>query len=92
MNQTKFNTQPELSSVEIKFLPKLNSLLSETSNFCFLKAEVMPSMRVHHVPHDTWVCIEKESGKVFSAYCTCFAGYVILPIINYNSFSKPEYR
>ena len=43
--------------------------------YCFLKTKCRPSFAVHDEPHDVWVCIQKETGSVESAFCTCFAGY-----------------
>ena len=42
--------------------------------YCFLKSKCIPSQRINNVPHDTWVLINKETGSIISAYCTCFAG------------------
>ena len=48
--------------------------ISTNSKFCFLRAKCTPSMRVNNVPHEAWVCINKVSGGIQCAYCTCFAG------------------
>lgn len=48
------------------------------SQFCFVKAEYTPSQRVTSAAHTAWVCLIKSSGKIQSAYCTCFAGYVLV--------------
>ncbi|KAJ8030935.1 hypothetical protein HOLleu_27485 [Holothuria leucospilota] len=44
------------------------------SPVCYVKANCTPSQAIKNVPHTAWVALSKESGKVFSAYCTCFAG------------------
>eukprot|EP00794_Sanderia_malayensis_P004122 gene4122-4676_t len=38
------------------------------------KSESTPSQGINNIPHKIWVAIEKKSGTVKSAYCTCFAG------------------
>ena len=43
-------------------------------NYCFLKAECTPSMKINDVPHIVWICAKKESGEIHSAFCTCTAG------------------
>ena len=50
--------------------------ITPDSTYCFLKANCTPSMKISHDPHKVWVCIEKKTGKVCSAYCSYFAGYV----------------
>lgn len=41
---------------------------------CFLKSDCKHSNRVNDPPHNIWIKIEKESGNICSAYCTCVAG------------------
>ena len=48
--------------------------LTEDSLYCFLKARCRPSQRLSDLPHDVWICIQKKSGAIQSAYCSCFAG------------------
>ena len=48
--------------------------ITPDSKFCFLRAKCTPSQRVRDIPHSVWVAIEKASGSVQSAHCTCFAG------------------
>lgn len=48
--------------------------ISTTSNYCFIKSKCTPSQRINDVPHELWICIEKDTGKIHSAYCSCFAG------------------
>nr|XP_054759987.1 uncharacterized protein LOC129266168 [Lytechinus pictus] len=43
--------------------------------FCFLKAKCRPSQRIRDTPWNVWVSINKKTGWVQSAYCTCFAGF-----------------
>lgn len=50
--------------------------VNSSSKYCFLKSESTPSQNINNVPHRIWVCAEKLTGTVVSAYCTCFAGYV----------------
>ncbi|CAC5421812.1 unnamed protein product [Mytilus coruscus] len=48
--------------------------IDNNSPYCFLKAECTASQRITDVPHTTWVLVEKASGEIQTAYCTCFAG------------------
>ena len=48
--------------------------ISDRSKYCYLRAESLPSMRINMPPHKIWVMVEKVSGAVKNAYCTCFAG------------------
>ncbi|CAC5423746.1 unnamed protein product [Mytilus coruscus] len=48
--------------------------IDNNSPYCFLKAECTASQRINDVPHTTWVLLEKVSGEIQTAYCTCFAG------------------
>ena len=48
--------------------------IAPDSQFCFLKAQCTPSMDIAQPPHQLWGCIDKKTGKVESAYCSCFAG------------------
>lgn len=41
---------------------------------CLLRAKCTPSQRLSDTDHDVWACIDKESGDVKAAYCTCTAG------------------
>ena len=50
--------------------------ISESSELCFLKTSSTPSQKVTAVPHKVWILADKKSGRINSAYCTCFAGYV----------------
>ena len=48
--------------------------ISCESAYCFLRSESTPSQNINNVAHKLWVLVEKASGHVESAYCTCFAG------------------
>ena len=48
--------------------------ISDQSPYCFMMTKCKPSLNVHDEPHDVWVCIKKDTGRIHSAYCTCFAG------------------
>ncbi|XP_076076008.1 uncharacterized protein LOC143046832 [Mytilus galloprovincialis] len=50
--------------------------IDSNSPYCFLKAECTASQRINDVPHTAWVLLEKISGEIQTAYCSCFAGYV----------------
>ena len=43
-------------------------------NYCFLKAECTPSMKINDGPNIVWICAKKESGEIHSTFCTCTAG------------------
>ena len=48
--------------------------INPTSFHCILKSKSTPSQKVNNIPHDIWLCVEKKTGTVASAYCSCFAG------------------
>ena len=48
--------------------------ITQSSKYCLLKSETTPSQSINNPPHKIWVCIEKITGNIKSAYCTCFAG------------------
>lgn len=48
--------------------------INDSSKVCFLRAECRPSQNISNIPWKVWVCIEKKSGEIRGAYCTCFAG------------------
>ena len=48
--------------------------VNDSCNYCFLKANFTPSMKISNVPHTVWICARKKSGEVHSAFCTCTAG------------------
>ena len=41
---------------------------------CLMRSQSVPSFKIKSVPHQVWVAIEKGTGCIKSAYCTCFAG------------------
>ncbi|CAL9683155.1 unnamed protein product [Knipowitschia caucasica] len=43
-------------------------------DLCVLKATCTPSQSIRAVPHKLWVCFQKKTGAICSAYCSCFAG------------------
>uniref|UniRef100_A0AAV2MK29 SWIM-type domain-containing protein n=1 Tax=Knipowitschia caucasica TaxID=637954 RepID=A0AAV2MK29_KNICA len=45
-----------------------------SSKYCFLKAECVPSEKIRQIPHQVYVIIEQDTGRIEGAYCTCFAG------------------
>ena len=49
--------------------------ISTISNYCFLKANCRPSMRLDNPSHEVWVLIEKKTGVIQSGICSCFAGH-----------------
>ncbi|CAB4045439.1 Poly P3, partial [Paramuricea clavata] len=49
------------------------SIIDATSNYCFVKAKILPSMRTNRV-YETWISVVKETAKVLSAVCNCTAG------------------
>jgi len=51
--------------------------IDNESLYCFLGSKSTPSQNINNIPHEVWVLLQKNSGKVEAAYCTCFAGYSI---------------
>ncbi|CAB4012346.1 Poly P3, partial [Paramuricea clavata] len=49
------------------------SIINATSNYCFVKAKILASMRTDRV-YETWISVVKETAKVLSADCNCTAG------------------
>ena len=41
---------------------------------CILKSKVNPSQRLSEKPHEPWVAVDKTSGCIVTAHCTCMAG------------------
>ncbi|XP_078661228.1 uncharacterized protein LOC144905429 [Branchiostoma floridae x Branchiostoma belcheri] len=48
--------------------------IAPDSDICFLKTTCTPSQSIRNIPHTVWVAAEKKSGKICTAYCSCFAG------------------
>ncbi|KAI8502455.1 hypothetical protein Bbelb_200430 [Branchiostoma belcheri] len=40
----------------------------------FVKTTCTPSQSIRNIPHTCWVAVDKKSGRILSAYCSCFAG------------------
>ena len=57
---------------EIRYHP-----VDDNSTICFLKSSSARSQRRNDEDHKVWVAIEKKTGHICSAYCSCFAGYVL---------------
>ncbi|KAK3108959.1 hypothetical protein FSP39_019796 [Pinctada imbricata] len=49
--------------------------VDRASLYCFLRAKCTPSQSLRSDAHTAWICCEKVSGDIKSAYCTCTAGY-----------------
>ena len=62
----KFFKDGHVQKVELR-------LISEKSSYYFVKAAVLPSTCQDRV-YRTWISVEKETAKVFSADCNCTAG------------------
>ena len=43
-------------------------------------AKVTPSQRVTDKPREAWVAINKKTGAIVTAHCTCMAGYVHIDV------------
>ncbi|XP_048734036.1 uncharacterized protein LOC125650107 isoform X2 [Ostrea edulis] len=48
--------------------------IDENCPYMTLKTKVTPSQRARDKPHEPWVYLEKASGSVYCAHCTCMAG------------------
>ncbi|XP_078591815.1 uncharacterized protein LOC144870918 [Branchiostoma floridae x Branchiostoma japonicum] len=48
--------------------------LSDESEVCFVRSTSARSQRRNDEPHQVWVALQKATGKILTAYCTCFAG------------------
>ena len=48
--------------------------ISTTSQYCYIKANVLPSMKLNEKHHKVWVLLEKSNGSIMSASCSCVAG------------------
>ncbi|KAI8511919.1 AP-5 complex subunit zeta-1 [Branchiostoma belcheri] len=40
----------------------------------FVKTTCTPSQSIRNIPHTCWVAVDKKSGRILSAYCSCLAG------------------
>ena len=50
------------------------NVISPESKHCFLRTQCVPSQRINNIPWKVWVSLDKKSGEIQNAYCTCFAG------------------
>ena len=48
--------------------------INKDSPVCYLKTVCTPSNRLSDDPHSLWININKKTGTIYSAYCTCVAG------------------
>ena len=48
--------------------------ISEESELCYIRANVLPSFKINEKHHKTWVLLEKETGSIMRACCSCRAG------------------
>ena len=50
--------------------------ISKSSSYCFLKADVLPSQRQGDKTklYEAWICVDKKTADILTAYCTCMAG------------------
>ena len=53
----------------------LSNSVDDKCPFIAMKSKVTPSQRARDKPHEPWVYLEKNSGTVYCAHCTCMAGY-----------------
>ena len=52
--------------------------IHEISPNCVMKAKVRASQCVTSDPHQAWVGVVRETGKVITGHCTCMAGLVLM--------------
>ncbi|VDI16885.1 Hypothetical predicted protein [Mytilus galloprovincialis] len=52
----------------------LSHPISDDCPFMALKTKVTPSQRARDKPHQPWVYLDKRTGTVYCAHCTCMAG------------------
>ena len=48
--------------------------ISSTSKYCLLRARCTPSQSLAAMKHLVWVCCDKVTGSIKSAYCSCTSG------------------
>lgn len=48
--------------------------MSTSSPYCFVRARCTPSHSLNAATHSAWVCLQKATGNVLSAYCSCTSG------------------
>ena len=54
--------------------PLLLHNLDADSKFCILKGTCRCSQTMNDTPHEVWICVEKQTGKIKGTHCTCLAG------------------
>ncbi|CAC5380598.1 unnamed protein product [Mytilus coruscus] len=59
---------------EVSHVDQLKIYDVNGSPFCFLKADVIGSMKIRDKPHQPWVCLAKDTADIYCAHCTCLAG------------------
>ncbi|CAC5369625.1 unnamed protein product [Mytilus coruscus] len=52
----------------------LSHQISNDCPYVALSSKVTPSQRARDKPHEPWVYLEKKTGTVYCAHCTCMAG------------------
>ena len=48
--------------------------LDAHKEYCLVKADCRPSMRISDTKHNLWLLLSQVNGTVFRAHCTCMAG------------------
>ena len=48
--------------------------ISQSINYCFIKTYVVRQTNTREPPHAVWAILQKDSGAVHQAYCTCAGG------------------
>jgi hypothetical protein len=75
---TKESLKAYKSLEAYSYLPFVETVWCNTikvdSPVCLLKARVRPSQRISDKPHEPWIVVNKQTGSVLSAHCTCKAG------------------
>ncbi|KAI8502460.1 hypothetical protein Bbelb_200480 [Branchiostoma belcheri] len=65
------------SYFDSKWIKKVHyHAIAPDSNMCFLKTTCTPSQSIKNIHHDLWAAVEKKTGRICGAYCSCFAGDV----------------
>ncbi|XP_014664454.1 PREDICTED: uncharacterized protein LOC106806842 [Priapulus caudatus] len=48
--------------------------ISANLSYCFVRGKVIPQQKTTEPAYHTWVVIQKESGQVYTAECSCIIG------------------
>ncbi|CAC5400879.1 unnamed protein product [Mytilus coruscus] len=56
------------------------------SPICFLKADVIGSMKIRDKPHQIWGCLAKDTADIYCAHCTSLAGKLIWRSVYFNEW------